>query len=258
MHRPWLQFYTRDWLDDIALRSCSLPSQAVLVGLMSIAHECEPYGTLTGPDGEALPDEFIASRLSIRPAAFRKAKEELGLRKRIQSTDDGVLFIPRMVRDEEIRRKRAAGGFLGGNPLLTKKVNLTDNQEEKQKDKHAYDSDSVSDSSEDFILKEPKNSAGTFTRWKDLKFQEFWEVCWNRVGKGAAHKAFEKQAHTKSHADRIIEAAKVQGPELVAHAEKHDHSVLHPSTWLNQGRYDDEGVVVEAKSEPEKQEKPLW
>ena len=125
MNRPWMQFHTRDWLDNKELQRCSAESRAVLVYLMCLAHEGTPYGHLCDDIG-ALSDTYMASRCVLPLTRFRKALLELARHERI-AQKGGSFFIPRMVSDEETRKKRAAGGLLGGNPSLGKKVNLLDN-----------------------------------------------------------------------------------------------------------------------------------
>lgn len=92
----------------------------------------------------------------------------------------------------------------------------------------------------------PKN--GGASHWRKVKFEEFWESVWKKLGgRDAAWKAFERKAKTPEDADRIIAASKLQGPSILAHAEQHNHSILHPATWLNQGRYDDEPTLAAPK-----------
>lgn len=46
-----------------------------------------------------------------------------------------------------------------------------------------------------------------------------------------------------------IAAAVAQGPGILDHARVHKHSVLHPATWLSQGRWMDEPETVAPISE---------
>ena len=90
----------------------------------------------------------------------------------------------------------------------------------------------------------PKRPMERMPKWKQTKFTEFWGVVWNRTGKDAAARSYDKAASTEKQADFINAAAKIQGPKIVQHAADNDHSLLHPATWLNQARYDDEGQQI--------------
>jgi hypothetical protein len=72
--------------------------------------------------------------------------------------------------------------------------------------------------------------------------EEFWVkgVVWQKIGYGAARKAWLTKVKTRAVADVVIEAARKQGPEILQHAATNGHSVLHPATWLNQERWKDE------------------
>lgn len=131
MNRPWFQMYSRDWLDNKELRRCSPAARAVLADLMCLAHEGEIYGFLTDKVG-ALPIKYLASRCTITAGQFLKCLAELKANRRIEEDENSVLFIRRMVEDEALRLRRAAGGSKGGNPVLSVgkvgvKVNLTPN-----------------------------------------------------------------------------------------------------------------------------------
>jgi hypothetical protein len=140
---PWMQLYTRDWLDCKELRRCSFQARAILIDLMAIAHEGYPYGCLTDKFG-ALSAQFLAARCVVSAEDLDVALTELECYGRIQRNDAGVLYVPRMAKDADLRKKRAAGGKKGGNPKLVKpKVNL----EGKLEDQPRSDSDSVSLSS---------------------------------------------------------------------------------------------------------------
>lgn len=86
----------------------------------------------------------------------------------------------------------------------------------------------------------PPPKIGGDLAWRKPKFAEFWQSVWCKTGKGAAERAFAKVAKTPEIADRIIAAAKEQGRSILEHAAQYKHSPLHPSTWLNEGRYEDE------------------
>lgn len=91
-------------------------SKAVLVDLMSIANEGEPYGYLADEHGP-LTDDYMASRGSRSVVVFRKSVVELIRYTRLGFEDGKGYFIPRMVRDEAIRMKRAVGGGMSiGHP----------------------------------------------------------------------------------------------------------------------------------------------
>jgi hypothetical protein len=71
---------------------------------------------------------------------------------------------------------------------------------------------------------------------KQAAFQEYWRVWPRRVAKGAAEKAFSRCATSAEVADQIINAVRVQLPQLT----KDLQYCPHPATWLNQKRYEDE------------------
>ena len=72
------------------------------------------------------------------------------------------------------------------------------------------------------------------------RFDEFWLHCppKRRVGKKEAQKAFAK-ALLRAPAEKIIAAWKVFAEEVKA-AGTEKHFIPHPSTWLNQERWNDE------------------
>ena len=69
-------------------------------------------------------------------------------------------------------------------------------------------------------------------------FDAFWLVSPRKVGKGAARKAFAK-ALLKAPAEVIIAAMK-KFAEAARATGRERKTIPHPSTWLNQERWDDE------------------
>ncbi len=164
MNRPWFQFYSRDWLDNKELRRCSPESRSILADLMCLAHEGHDYGYLNDSVG-SLTTEYMAARCAVPASKFQKCLAELIKNTRVHQDEKGF-FIPRMVSDEDIRTRRAAGGSLGGNPNLKpkSKVNLPPNLNSnltpategylhsRARTRADYDSGSVCNSSSEFCI----------------------------------------------------------------------------------------------------------
>lgn len=135
MKRPWMQLFTRDWLDNKELRRCLPESRSVLIDLMCLASEGNPFGFLADDIGP-LKDEYMASRCAMTVSKFRRCLSELIQYERVTKTKD-TLMIPRMVRDEEIKLARINAGKTGGNPNLV--VNQTDNRKVNHDANHLPD-----------------------------------------------------------------------------------------------------------------------
>jgi hypothetical protein len=128
MKRPSFQFYPSDWLRDTALRSCSTGARGLWIDMICFMHEGNPYGYLKVGDKVILADNLcrmVGETLEV-VEGWLSELEVAG----VFDVDNGVICSRRMIRDEELRQKRAEGGKLGGNPAL--KVNLKVEKEVKQ------------------------------------------------------------------------------------------------------------------------------
>lgn len=138
MKRPSFQFYPADWLQEPALRICSLAAKGLWIEMICYMHQGNPYGYLKINNKVILPDN-LAVMVSNPPKVVEDLLKELDDAGVFQKSEDGVIYSKRMVRDEEIRQARASGGFLGGNPKLLKRITKKDNlplvDEEVNKDK---------------------------------------------------------------------------------------------------------------------------
>lgn len=77
----------------------------------------------------------------------------------------------------------------------------------------------------------------------DTPFDAFWAVVHSRVGRAAAERAYAKAA--KHLAGRELDPHAFLRSRMEAFAQTPagnpvDHTPVHPATWLNQGRYDDD------------------
>jgi hypothetical protein len=139
MKRPSFQFYPSDWLRDTALRSCSTGARGLWIDMICFMHEGTPYGYLKVADKVILPSNLarmVGESVEV-VADWLLELQEAG----VYDIDNGAIFSRRMIRDEELRQKRAEGGKLGGNP------NLKVNHEVKSKDKQKPTPSSSSTSS---------------------------------------------------------------------------------------------------------------
>jgi hypothetical protein len=109
LKRPAFQFYPADWRKDVELQSCSMAAQGLWINVMCLAHECEPYGHLT-INGKGMTPAQLGRQVGLSAKECESLLDELldtGVARR---TDEGVVFSSRMVRDEDLRNRRAAGG----------------------------------------------------------------------------------------------------------------------------------------------------
>lgn len=119
MKRPAFQFYPGDWQRDAALRACSIGARGLWLEMICVMHQANPYGFLA-LNGQGIEPETLARMVG---ASTRETKNWLAeLEKNgVFSREDSVIVSRRMIRDEEIRKSRAEGGKLGGNPALKDK-----------------------------------------------------------------------------------------------------------------------------------------
>lgn len=117
--RPAFQFYPGDWLRATELRSCSVGARGLWIDMICLMHEGSPYGHLMVGDKVIHPHN-LARMVGGTIAEVDGWLSELEQSCVFSRTADGCIYSRRMVRDEEIRSARAAGGILGGNPALMK------------------------------------------------------------------------------------------------------------------------------------------
>lgn len=112
MKRPAFQFYPADWRKDMALQSCSVAARGLWMDMLCIAHECEPYGHLT-VNGKAMSAAQIGRHTGLTERECQRLIVELDDAGVSSRTDDGTIYSRRMVRDEDLRQRRAEGGKAG-------------------------------------------------------------------------------------------------------------------------------------------------
>ncbi len=114
---PAFQFYPADWLNDIKLQSCSLQAQGLLVNLICLMHQANPYGYLI--INNLVPDDkTVAKLLRLHHKTYDKTLKELFLYGVLKRDKNGIIYCERMVKDEAKRQYCREAGTKGGSPNL--------------------------------------------------------------------------------------------------------------------------------------------
>lgn len=86
------------------------------------------------------------------------------------------------------------------------------------------------------------------------RFEEFWKHYPRKIGKGAAKKSFVKRKPSQELTQRMINAVEIQKKSPQWMRDK-GQFIPHPTTWLNQERWEDEVEVV--NNAPQKSSRPV-
>ena len=166
--RPAFQFYPGDWLRDTGLRSCSAAARGLWMDILCFMHEGSPYGYLK-VNHKVILSPNLARMCGLTLQETDGCLAELAEAGVFEIDAEGVIFSRRMIRDEELRNKRAACGHLGGNPTLkdNHKVSVCLSNEVKQKPTpSSSSSSSSSNTTSKEVVGAPKKSY--------LLDEEFW------------------------------------------------------------------------------------
>lgn len=112
MKRPAFQFYPADWRKDPALQSCSIAARGLWLECMNLMHEADPYGHLV-VNGKPMNAAQIGRLVGVPPRECAALLQELIDAGVPSVTENGITYSRRMVRDEDIRNRRANGGKEG-------------------------------------------------------------------------------------------------------------------------------------------------
>lgn len=108
--RPAYQWYPGDFKRDTAVQACSFEARSLWREMLDLMHDGEPYGHLTA-GGVAIDAGQLARIVGIPPRRTATLLGELEARSVFSRTNPGgVIYSRRMVRDEQKRLSRAAGG----------------------------------------------------------------------------------------------------------------------------------------------------
>jgi len=226
---PSLQFYPGDWRKDPGVQALNYQDRGIWFEILLLMHESEPRGKLL-LNGKPMPEDALARLLGLDKQILTTTLSTL----REYGVSDvdpitGALMNRRMVRDEEIRKKRIECGKLGGNPILV-------NQKSTTRVKRKPTPSSSSSFSKEVPPISPKGGGA---------FDRFYAAFPKKKAPKAARRAWEKLSPGPELVERIIQAVEAQKmlPDWRKDAGKF---VPHPATWLNGERWLDELTPVMA------------
>ena len=132
---PWQKWFWGDWKADQRLRLVTPGARGLWVEMLGIMVAEDPYGYLQVGPRIISEDNLVGLVGMCTLAEVEGWMAELEGMEIYSRDESGVIYSRRLLRDEEIRQKRAAGGKKGGNPVLTKKtskVSLKDNPRDQR------------------------------------------------------------------------------------------------------------------------------
>jgi len=109
--KRYFPFWPDKWMSDTALRSCPAIARAIWIDLLCLMHEGTPYGHLTDTSGKPLSNWKLSCRSTVHLHVFLNCISTLENAGVLSRTEDGVIYCRKMVRDENTRLARTAGGY---------------------------------------------------------------------------------------------------------------------------------------------------
>lgn len=147
--QPYLPLYVQDFMTDEKLNECSAAATGVYIRLMCLMHKSETYGKILlkqkykqiASKNENLLEQNckqnlkfayyfayqLQKQMPFSTKEIASGLEEL-LNEKVLLIDNDYLFQKRMVRDEEISRKRSSAGSKGGKKSALLKQNDKQNE----------------------------------------------------------------------------------------------------------------------------------
>ena len=240
MKRPSFQFYPGDWLQDAALRTVSVGARGLWIEMLCYMHQGSTYGYLKVNHNVILTPNLtrmVGATLQEVEGWLSELKDA-----GVYAVDgDGAIFSRRMIRDEEVRKARADGGKLGGNPKLMEenKVNLTPNLQPTPSSSSSSLTSSLTATSKSKSKSKP-TVANAPRGERETCFDQFWEAYPAKVGKGDAIKAWKKITSLIPETLELILQALSWQRDCPAWLKDDGQFIPNPATYLNGKRWLDE------------------
>jgi hypothetical protein len=216
-NQPYIPLYVQDFLTDEKLIECSAETTGVYIRLMCIMHKSNEYGTILLKQkdkqntGVALNfAEKLSKQMPFTTKVILKGLNEL-LEEKVLEINGDYLTQHRMVKDNDISIKRSEAGKKGGFATAKSPAKVIANSESEYED----------------VIEDIDK----------IDFSFFYELYPIKKSKALAERKWKSLSHTNQ--SKCIDVLKSTEYKNWL-AEQDIKFVKHPSTWLNQGCWDDE------------------
>lgn len=216
--QQWFKFWVSDWRSDPKLRMCSIAARGVWLEMICLMHEAEPYGHLL-VEGEIPTNKQLANQLGCQLDELEPALTELERYGVFSRRKNGTIYSRKMAKLKAVSDKKRESGLKGGNPILKEKPKAS-------KAKPRTEDDEASDK---------------------VSFSAFWLAWPNKVSKKSAESAWRKL----NEADRHAAFGTLQSWWDIWRRRHPDAAPIHPATYLNQRRWEDDFGGVSAQMDPD-------
>lgn len=237
MKRPSFQFYPGDWLNDAALRMCSVGARGLWIDMICLMHQGSEYGYLKVNHIPILPPNLarIVGATIIEVEGWLEELELVGV---FMRDEHGCIFSKRMVRDEEVRAARAAGGVFGGNPALLCGAKKAESKAKPKEGKVNLPTNLLPTPSSSTSISSLRGVRSNAAR---DGFEVFYKAYPRKVGKKKALDAY-KAGKVDAALPTILEdiGRRSTNGEWSADQIKY---IPYPATYLNGRRWEDEADV---------------
>ncbi len=248
---PAFQFYAGDYLRDAKVLRVSLSARGLWISMLCLMHmEGEPYGHLRFGAKDLTPKE-LARIVGERERTVKRLLLELETAQVFSKNETNTIFSRRMVRDEEIRRKRAEGGIKSlENPMVPRPKPHEKGSGEgyPSTDPPSHPSPpsfegSPSSSSSSSVFKKKDKSEHPATPLNligsQAGFQIFWTAYPKKRNKGQAERVWLKLKPDDVLRSKIL--SKIEEANHTADWKKENGAFIpYPATWLNAKGWEDE------------------
>jgi hypothetical protein len=220
---PWSKFFWSDWESDQGLRLCSLAAQGLWMRMLCVCAKHEPKGYLA-INGHPLTVDAIARLAGVTETEAGNLVAELDRNGVFSRNRSGCIYSRRMVRDE----KRSQEG------RKHKKQALAQANEKQRENPPPSRGATRGPSPHMPEARSQKESASALS--PPSGFDAFWDAFPKKVEKRGAKAKFDAAVRRGVPPDKIINAARL----YASSRSVREGFIAHPTTWLNNGRWDDE------------------
>lgn len=256
--QPYIPFYASDFLSDEKLRECSAESVGVYIMLMCLLHKQEEYGVILLKQKDKQNENNIlnfafklSKHLPYDVDVINRALEELIEFDVIQLGGDNGdrLSQKRMVKDAQLSQKRAEAGKKGGTARVKKNSSVASDFAQAKTQANSENEIESENEINNINNNTKKNSKSDAQKERVKKqFAEFWSEYPRKVAKAKAEKAWESVKPTDEVFEKIMQAVRRQKTSEQWRKDNGQY-IPHPTTWLNQRRWEDEIDILSSSPE---------